>query len=267
MGRGASAAHRGPRRHVASASVNYELYMGAALAEAAAAAAGGERADGAVAVVDEAMVARGRPGLQATGDPTVPCRGECHPGGRPAPGPTVARGRHRCSASWSPARCVSARCWRRMPTASCSPSPIPIQGACGSVVQLAASGQRHASTAGRVRHPRPGGRGPSAGPRRDPRRVVPEASAGRRRRRQPPSVSPDHSMPRERVDQRECPDRILTMRERQTPGSQPSLACGVSPGTEASGDSRGRLSDGAIATSWASVGVRGPVRPAFVRWW
>ena len=40
--------------------MNYELYMRAALAEAAQAARAGERADGAVAVLDEAMVAHGR---------------------------------------------------------------------------------------------------------------------------------------------------------------------------------------------------------------
>ena len=40
--------------------MNYELYMRAALSEAAAAAAAGELADGAVAVVDEAMVAHAR---------------------------------------------------------------------------------------------------------------------------------------------------------------------------------------------------------------
>ena len=40
--------------------MNYELYMRAALSEAAAAAASGELADGAVAVVDEAMVANAR---------------------------------------------------------------------------------------------------------------------------------------------------------------------------------------------------------------
>jgi tRNA(adenine34) deaminase len=51
--------------------VNYELYMGAALAEARAAAAAGEDADGAVAVVDDAMVARGRHGVSASGDPTA----------------------------------------------------------------------------------------------------------------------------------------------------------------------------------------------------
>lgn len=51
--------------------VNYELYMGAALSEARAAAAAGERADGAVAVIDEALVARGRSQVAASGDPTA----------------------------------------------------------------------------------------------------------------------------------------------------------------------------------------------------
>ncbi len=51
--------------------VNYELYMGAALAEARAAAAGGDSPDGAVAVLDEAMVARGRDSVATTGDPTA----------------------------------------------------------------------------------------------------------------------------------------------------------------------------------------------------
>ena len=41
-------------------AMHYELYMRAALAEAPPAAAAGERADGAVAVLDEAMVASGR---------------------------------------------------------------------------------------------------------------------------------------------------------------------------------------------------------------
>jgi tRNA(adenine34) deaminase len=51
--------------------VNYELYMGAALAEARAAAAAGEAPDGAVAVLDEAMVARARSAVTTTGDPTA----------------------------------------------------------------------------------------------------------------------------------------------------------------------------------------------------
>jgi tRNA(adenine34) deaminase len=51
--------------------VNYELYMGAALAEAKAAMRSGDKADGAVAVLDEAMVARGRNRVESTGDPTA----------------------------------------------------------------------------------------------------------------------------------------------------------------------------------------------------
>jgi tRNA(adenine34) deaminase len=53
------------------APVNYEMYMRAALSEAAAAAASGELADGAVAVVDEAMVAHARASVAASGDPTA----------------------------------------------------------------------------------------------------------------------------------------------------------------------------------------------------
>jgi tRNA(adenine34) deaminase len=51
--------------------MNYELYMRAALSEAAQAARAGERADGAVAVLDEAMVAHGRESVRASGDPTA----------------------------------------------------------------------------------------------------------------------------------------------------------------------------------------------------
>lgn len=53
------------------APVNYELYMRAALSEAAQAARAGERADGAVAVLDEAMVAHGRESVRSSGDPTA----------------------------------------------------------------------------------------------------------------------------------------------------------------------------------------------------
>jgi tRNA(adenine34) deaminase len=51
--------------------VNYELYMGEALAEARAAVARGERPHAAVAVLDEAMVARGHDRVLETGDPTA----------------------------------------------------------------------------------------------------------------------------------------------------------------------------------------------------
>lgn len=54
-----------------SALMHYELYMRAALAEAAQAGRAGERANGAVAILDEAMVAHGREAVVATGDPTA----------------------------------------------------------------------------------------------------------------------------------------------------------------------------------------------------
>jgi tRNA(adenine34) deaminase len=51
--------------------MNYELYMGEALAEARAAIARGERPHAAVAVLDEAMVARAHDRVADTGDPTA----------------------------------------------------------------------------------------------------------------------------------------------------------------------------------------------------
>ena len=51
--------------------MNYELYMGEALEEARAAIARGERAHAAVAVLDEAMVARGHDRVLETDDPTA----------------------------------------------------------------------------------------------------------------------------------------------------------------------------------------------------
>jgi tRNA(adenine34) deaminase len=51
--------------------VNYELYMGEALEEARGAVARGERPHAAVAVLDEAMVARGRDKVRESGDPTA----------------------------------------------------------------------------------------------------------------------------------------------------------------------------------------------------
>ena len=51
--------------------MNYELYMGEALAEARAAQARGERPHAAVAVLDEAMVARAHDRVQETDDPTA----------------------------------------------------------------------------------------------------------------------------------------------------------------------------------------------------
>ena len=51
--------------------MNYELYMGEALAEARTALARGERPHAAVAVVDEAMVARAHDRVHETDDPTA----------------------------------------------------------------------------------------------------------------------------------------------------------------------------------------------------
>jgi tRNA(adenine34) deaminase len=51
--------------------VNYELYMGEALAEARSAVARGERPHAAVAVVDEAMVARAHDRVHESDDPTA----------------------------------------------------------------------------------------------------------------------------------------------------------------------------------------------------
>ena len=51
--------------------MNYELYMGEALEEARAAIARGERPHAAVAVLDEAMVARGHDRVLETDDPTA----------------------------------------------------------------------------------------------------------------------------------------------------------------------------------------------------
>lgn len=51
--------------------MRYEMFMRAALAEAVHAASAGDRADGAVAVLDEAMVAHGREGVSSLGDPTA----------------------------------------------------------------------------------------------------------------------------------------------------------------------------------------------------
>ena len=51
--------------------MNYELFMGEALAEARNAASRGERPIAAVAVVDEAMVARAHDRVQGSNDPTA----------------------------------------------------------------------------------------------------------------------------------------------------------------------------------------------------
>lgn len=54
-----------------ASAVRYEMYMSAALAEAATAAARGDRPDGAVAVLDDAMVASAADSVRSSGDPTA----------------------------------------------------------------------------------------------------------------------------------------------------------------------------------------------------
>ncbi len=61
----------GPAGGAYDRAVNYELYMGEALAEARTSVERGERPHAAVAVLDEAMVARGHDRVRETGDPTA----------------------------------------------------------------------------------------------------------------------------------------------------------------------------------------------------
>jgi tRNA(adenine34) deaminase len=120
--------------------VNYELYMGAALAEARAAGAAGERPDGAVAVVDEAMVAHGREQVRATGDPTAHAvmlvlREAARRLGRPSlSGLTVFVATEPC------AMCVGALL-ESDADGLVYALPDPTTGACGSAMQIAHSGQ------------------------------------------------------------------------------------------------------------------------------
>lgn len=61
----------GPRAACIVGGMNYELFMGEALAEARNAIAAGERPNAAVAVVDEAMVARAHDRVIESNDPTA----------------------------------------------------------------------------------------------------------------------------------------------------------------------------------------------------
>ncbi len=116
--------------------MNYELYMRAAVSEAAAGAAAGEHADGAVAVVDEAMIAHARPTVSESGDPTAHAvmnaiRGAARRLGRTSlAGVTVFAMVEPC------AMCVGA-------LLECDADGLvyalrdPVAGACGSSLQLA----------------------------------------------------------------------------------------------------------------------------------
>ncbi len=107
--------------------MNYELFMGEALAEAQRALARGERPNAAVAVVDEAMVVRAHDRVQETNDPTahavvVALREAARKLG------SVRLADATIFARRSRARCASGRCSRATSRRSCSPSPTAATG-------------------------------------------------------------------------------------------------------------------------------------------
>ncbi len=116
--------------------MNYELYMGEALAEAQLASSRGERACGAVAVVDEAMVARAHDRVVETSDPTahaviVALREAARRLGPAALGEATLFTTHEPCAM-----CVGALLQSDVETLVYA-IPDPAEGAAGSVVQLA----------------------------------------------------------------------------------------------------------------------------------
>jgi tRNA(adenine34) deaminase len=116
--------------------MNYELYMRAALSEAAQAARAGERANGAVAVLDEAMVAHGRDSVRSSGDPTAHAvmiavrEAATRLGRRSLAGMTVFSVVEPC------AMCIGAL-QQADADGVVFALPDPIEGACHSAVQLA----------------------------------------------------------------------------------------------------------------------------------
>ena len=116
--------------------MNYELYMRAALAEASLAGGEGERADGAVAILDEALVARGREAVRASGDPTAHAvigllrEGARRLGRRWQPGMTVFCAVEPC------AMCTGALLQAQVEAVVFALAD-PREGACTSVVRLA----------------------------------------------------------------------------------------------------------------------------------
>jgi tRNA(adenine34) deaminase len=116
--------------------VNYELFMGEALAEAQLARSLGERPSAAVAVVDEAMVARAHDQVAETGDPTahavvVALRETARKLGRERLGEATIFATHEpCP------MCVGALLQSDVETLVFA-VPDPREGAAGSVIQLA----------------------------------------------------------------------------------------------------------------------------------
>jgi tRNA(adenine34) deaminase len=116
--------------------MNYELFMGEALAEARNAIAQGERPNAAVAVVDEAMVARAHDRVRETNDPTahavvVALREAARKLGRTGlANATIFTTLEPC------AMCVGALLESDVETLVFA-LPNPIDGAAGTVIQLA----------------------------------------------------------------------------------------------------------------------------------
>ena len=103
-------------------SMNYELFMGEALAEARQAAQRGAPAVGAIAVMNEAMVARGSNRVARR---TIPPR---TPSSAPSGRPPASSGRRasrtsRSSPPSSRARCAWARCWSATSRRWCTRCP------------------------------------------------------------------------------------------------------------------------------------------------
>lgn len=116
--------------------MNYELYMRAALSEAAEAAAAGDPADGAVAVIDEAMVARARASIHASGDPTAHAVINAIRGAARRLGRTSMSGVTVFSAVEPCAMCVGALL-QSDADGLVFALRDPASGACGSSIQLA----------------------------------------------------------------------------------------------------------------------------------
>lgn len=116
--------------------MNYELYMAEAIAEARRGAEGGEDAVGAVAVIDDAMVARDHERSSGNGDPTAHAvlltlqASARKLGRRRLAEATIFTTREPC------AMCVGALLETRV-RALVYAVPDPERGAAGSVIQLA----------------------------------------------------------------------------------------------------------------------------------
>jgi tRNA(adenine34) deaminase len=123
--------------------MHYELYMAAALAEASAAAAAGERVDGAVAVLDDAMVASACDRVRGSGDPTAHAvigtlrEAAARLGTTSLSGLTVYVVREPC------AMCVGAMLESDVDGVVFA-VPDPLAGAAGSALQLARGTNGHA---------------------------------------------------------------------------------------------------------------------------